>query len=210
MPTVKSKKTRRRLAIVDDNPSHRTMLGPRAKLAGFEAGSASANFYPSVDDLLGSIRKARVYGALCDHRLREGNYAGFDGSEAVAALYDLSKPALLVTDYGSVDIDTSIRTFRRRIPVLISTSEALPDRIIRGLEACEREVVQHEIPISRRPRRALVMIDEVVESPNGRQVIAFVPQWRANEAVSFPEMIVPVALRAKTQKRSVSHRLGQY
>ena len=199
MPTVKPKKTRRRLAIVDDNANHRNMLGLKAKLAGFEPVPLQQT-YPIVDDLLSGIRKARVYGALCDHRLREGNYAGFDGAAAVAALYDDQKPAILVTDYGKVDIDTSIRTFRRRIPVLIPTSEALPDRIIQGLEACEREVVLHEIPISRRPRRALVMIDEVVQSPNGGQVIAFVPQWRANEAVSFPELIIPDALRAELKK----------
>jgi CheY-like chemotaxis protein len=199
MPTVKSKKTSRRLAIVDDNPSHRTLLGLKATLAGFEPVPLQQT-YPNIDDLLRGIRKAQVYGALCDHRLREGNFAGFDGAEAVAALYDKQKPAILVTDYGRVDIETSIRTFRRRIPVLISTSEALPERIIRGLEACEREVVQNEIPISRRPRRALVMIDEVVQSPNGGQVIAFVPQWRANEAVSFPELIVPIRLRAQLKK----------
>jgi hypothetical protein len=199
MANIPARKTRRRLAIIDDNPNHRNQLGLKAKLAGF-APVPLLQAYPSVGDLLEGIRRARVYGALCDHRLREGNYAAFDGAEAVASLYDQRKPAILVTDYGEVDRDGSIRAFRRRIPILIPTSEALPDRIVRGLEVCEREVIKHEIPISRRPRRALVMIDEVVQSPHGRQVIAFVPQWDPNEAVSFPESIIPADLRSEVKK----------
>jgi hypothetical protein len=195
MATVQAGKTKRRLAIIDDNPRHRDVLGLKAKLAGF-VPVLLLKTYPSVGDLLEGIRKEKAYGALCDHRLREGNYAGFDGAEAVAALYDKGKPAILVTDYGKVDIDGSIRAFRRRIPVVLPTSEALPDRIIDGLVTCEREVIKHEIPIGRRPRRALVLIDEVWQG----QVIAFVPQWDPNEAVSFPESIVPAPLRPQLQK----------
>jgi len=44
------------------------------------------------------------------------------------------------------------------------------------------------------------MVDEVVQSPSGPQVIAFVPQWHTNEAVSFPESIVPIRLRAELKK----------
>jgi hypothetical protein len=199
MPAATLPKKRRRLAIVDDDRNHRTMLGLKVKLAGFVPVPLE-QAYPSVADLLENIRRKRVFGALCDHRLREGNYAGFDGAEAVAALYDRRKPAILVTDYGRVDADGSIRAFRRRIPVLLPTSEALPDCIAQGLEACEREVIKHEIPIHRRPRRALVMIDEVVGNSSARQVIAFVPQWEPNEAVRFPESIVPVRLRSELKK----------
>ena len=108
MATVATERLRPRVAIVDDNPSHRRMLGQKTELAGFLPVPLDRK-YATVDELVQSVREADVYGVLCDHRLREGNYAGFDGAEAVAALYGLPKPAILVTDYGSVDINGPIR-----------------------------------------------------------------------------------------------------
>jgi hypothetical protein len=188
-------KPKQRVAIVDDNPNHRRMFGQQALLAGFLPVPLDQR-YPDIAGLVASVKEADVYGVLCDHRLREGNYAGFDGAEAVAALYEVPKPAILITDYGSVDINGPIRLFRRRIPLLIATSDMRPDSIIMGLKNCEREVVFHDVPLARRPRRALVLVEEVV----GDQVNVFIPQWNPNEVVSLPVAMVPEALRPHLQK----------
>jgi CheY-like chemotaxis protein len=185
---------KKRVGIVDDNAEHRAGLSRRARLAGFDPVPFEAQ-YSSVQELVETIKGANVYGVLCDHRLQEGNYAGFYGAEAVAALYDAIVPALLVTDYSAVDADGTIRRFRRRIPVVMSTAEVDPDAIVFALEYCDREVRRQEVPLSRRPRRSIVLIDDIREGPTGKQVIAFVPQWKADQAVSFPLTLVPEALQ---------------
>src|ERR1051325_497161 len=71
----------------------------------------------TVQQLLETARVEKARFALCDHRLSEGRYARFNGAEAVARCNQASFPAVLTTRYQRSDIDTSIRRWRRWIPV---------------------------------------------------------------------------------------------
>lgn len=201
MGTRTKNDTMRRVAIVDDNADSRRHLARITSLAGYEPAPLE-NHFPQVGDLIHAIRMIGAGRALCDNRLREGNYAGFDGALAVDALYRESFPAILVTDYTTPDIN-SIRLYRRRIPVLVPGSELRPQSIAQGFEQIDQEVIQKQPPLSRRPRRAFVEVDELVEGPRGRLLTAFVPRWREHEAIVIPEELVPTDIRASLRKGSI-------
>ena len=190
MATVGLAATRSRLAIVNDVKAHRERLGLLAQLAGYQHVLLTGK-YRKVQDLVAEVDQIGVDGILCDLRLSDGNYASFNGAEAVAALYDAHKASVLITDYSNPDVNTTIRLHRRKIPVLLNTEDVGRDVLRRALEASRGEIVDGKLPLARRPRRALVMIDEVGKAPYGRMVTAFVPQWKENEAIVFPEQLVP-------------------
>src|SRR5712692_3818558 len=48
---------------------------------------------------------ARSDAALCDHHLKKGDYADFNGAEAVAAWYEAGFPAVLCTKWENAQID---------------------------------------------------------------------------------------------------------
>jgi len=91
----------------------------------------------------------------------------------------------------------------RKIPVVIATGDVDPEGIQVGLDHCDREVRQKEVPLMRRPRRTIVLVEEVRDGPRGKQIIAFVPQWKPDEAVSFPLELVPAKLRSGLQLDSI-------
>ncbi len=189
-----------RIAIVDDVPQHRGDLGLRVELAGYKPVPFEDR-YSRPSQLVNEVKKHHIYGVACDQRLREGNYAGFDGAEAVAALYAASVPAILVTDYTAADFSGPIRRYRRRIPLVIRTSDADPETLQRAFRLCDQEVRQKEIPLTRRPRRAIVLIDGTRKGPNAEEeVIAFIPQWNSEEAVLFPATLVPAQLHSSLEK----------
>jgi hypothetical protein len=133
----------------------------------------------------------RVDAVICDHRLRVRDYAPFNGAEAVACLFDLRIPAVLISRYTRIDVDKDIRPYRNKIPVLLSKDEVDSDSLVVALGRCKSEL-EGAIPIWRRPRRTLVRIDEV----NQDLVVAFVPGWNPNEAVRFPRALIPNPLQS--------------
>ncbi len=191
----------RRVGVVDDDPSHREFLTMQARLAGYEPTPLEAEL-PGIEDLVQVIRREQLHGALCDHRLQEGNYAGFFGAAAVAALYDLLIPAVLVTDYVGPDINTVIRQYRSRIPTLIRTSDLRPEGIREGFDACERELTQRQVPITRRTRRCFVVVDDIEEMHGGRGLTVHVPRWKEHEAIVLPEVLIPENIRTNIKKGS--------
>jgi CheY-like chemotaxis protein len=193
---------RRRVAVADDNPEYRAQKSHLVELAGFHAVQMTGHF-PSVADLIVALGKSGASALVCDHKLSEGNYAGFQGVEAVAHLYGSATPALLVTDYVDSDLKHSIRKHRRRVPVLIRGSEMRPRIIQSGIEAWEKEVIYKEIPVTRRPRRTFVVLDEIANAANGEMYTVFIPRWREHEAVSLPLDSIPIAVRPGLKKGSI-------
>lgn len=191
----------RRVAIIDDNPNSRRHLARITALAGFEPAALESH-YAKLDDLFQAIRAIGAGRALCDNRLREGNYAGFDGAVAVDALYRQRFPAILVTDYTAPDIN-SIRLHRRRIPVLLPGTELLPKRILEGFEQIDQEIIQKQVPLTRRPRRALIEVEEIVDGPRGRLLTVFVPRWREHEAIVLPQEIIPEAFHTNVKQGTI-------
>ncbi len=193
---------RRRVAVADDSPEYRAQKSNLVELAGFDAVPLMGR-YANVDDLICAIGDSGASALICDHKLSEGNYAGFQGVEAVAYLYGSMIPAILVTDYVDSDLKYSIRKHRKRVPVLIRGSEMRPRIIQAGIEAWEKEVIHKEIPVARRPRRAFVVIDEVANPVNGETYTVFIPRWREHEAVSLPKDSIPADIRPALKKGSI-------
>jgi hypothetical protein len=100
------------------------------------------------------------------------------------------------------DLD-SIRKYRRKVPVLIRGGNFTQSAINQGLQAWKDEVVNNNVPRHRRPRRAVVMIDEVSEGPRGRMLTVFVPRWREHEAIPISEELIPEQLRHRLRKGTV-------
>jgi CheY-like chemotaxis protein len=178
------------VGVIDDDPADAEVVKFQIEETGrrpimFESG------FSSLDDLVNRVRAAKVNGVVCDQRLRIRNYAVFDGAEAVARLFESKIPAVLISKYTQIDLETSIRPLRAKIPVLLPKDEIDPSSLVAALERCEAEV-RGIVPLSRRPHRTLVRIDDV----KGELVDAFVPSWNPNQAIRFPRSIIPDKLRA--------------
>lgn len=202
MSATLERPARRKVAVADDNPNYRAQKSRIVEVAGFEPVQLGGP-YSSVHDLLAELYKQHATALVCDHKLSEGSYAGFEGVEAVAELYGSTIPAILVTDYGDSDeLRISIRRRRDRVPALIRGSEFDPENIVASIENWEQEVIRKEVPVWRRPRRAFVTIDEVANASNRWMHTVFVPRWREHEAISLPRDSIPAEMLQGLKKGS--------
>ena len=189
------------IGVVDDDPSEAELYKYQIQ----EIGTKSIIFgesFKSLDDLVAKVSAAKVDAVICDHRLRPRNYATFHGAQAVARLFDSKIPALLISKYTRIDVETEIRPLRAKIPVLLPKDEVGPESLVNSLIKCRSELTG-TIPQSRRPHRTLVRIDEL----SGNLVVAFVPAWNPDEAVRFPVSIIPMQyqLTLKGDDRFFAH-----
>lgn len=198
-----AKKTapRRRVAVADDNLSYRKQKSQLIAIAGFDAVPLEGR-YPTIQDMIAEIREKKATALLCNHKLTEGNYAGFQGVEAVASLYGTAIPGILVSDYVDTDL-ASITKYRRKVPVLIRGTDLKAGGIVNAISAWEQEVYDHNVPLQRRPRRAVVMVDEVSSGVRGRTLTIFVPQWREHEAIAISEELIPEQFRGSLKRGTV-------
>lgn len=176
-----------RIAVVNDDPDEAESLG-----ICIEAyGSSSVLFtdgFANVDSFVNMIQK-KAAGVLCDHRLSVRTDAEFSGAEAVAKCFDLKIPAILVSEYIDEDIYTTIRLFRRKVPVVIHRDNVTKQSIVEGFENCLQEI-NNICPFYRKPRHAFVQICRLTEDSGIQVVEAFVPQWNPHRAVRFPRALM--------------------
>ena len=182
------------IAIVDDDRENSVLWQMQVKAAGLSPLILDEPF-ENLDVFVARVKNG-AQGAICDHKLRHlgGNWP-FDGAEAVARLYEIQIPAILVTKYRRHEAEFSIRLYRRRIPVLLSREDVDPGSIIDGLANCALEISGETLP-GRKPRRALVLID----GTEGEHIVAFVPQWNPDMAVNFSRTLFPENLQADVAK----------
>ena len=176
--TIELPETIQKIAIIDDNPEARDGMAECIADADMEPV-----FEPpggdSVEQYISKIRK-NSDAAIFDHHLKIGNYASFDGAEAVAYAYSLHFPALLMTIYAGPDIK-KIRPLRRKIPVLIHGLESEIDIIKKGIKQCLDEFSNQYLP-ERKPHRTLVRITEVYDD----SLNVLVPAWNHRISISIP------------------------
>jgi hypothetical protein len=189
---------KRRIAVADDNPNYLDQKSRVVQMAGFEPLKMQGR-YRTIKELLDELKKNKADAFVCDHKLNEGNYAKFEGAEAVAALYDTRTPALLVTDYVESDLN-SIRKHRKKVPVLISGGSFTQSAVNHGLKLWEEEVLEHNIPLQRRPRRTLLMVREVDSEAKGHELTVIVPRWNQHNALNLPLDFLPSGIRRKVKK----------
>ena len=167
-----------RVAVIDDDEQAREAMAESI---------VDADLRPIIQrdrlNYLGDcIEKLRsdADAAVFDHRLKPRNYAAFQGAEAVAALYSIHFPALLVTAWSTEDID-NIRPYRRKIPIMVR-SGVLEPRIIReGIVQCLNEFEDTYVK-ERKPRRVLLRIDDVDSS----FVFIIIPSWDYHTGLRLP------------------------
>src|SRR5438874_2116408 len=122
-----------KIAIIDDDKREAEIAELEVECAGFEPFVINKGHFNKIEDLTNLIL-GKAQGVLCDHRLSHSGLANFPGAELVAHLYDLKIPAILITQYADIDNGVSIRSWRDKIPVLLSRDEADASSIAHGIE----------------------------------------------------------------------------
>lgn len=173
----------KKVVVVDDKPEGREMIAECIVDAALEPMFCE----PGGDSVKDYVTKLidKYDAAIFDHHLKPGNYAGFDGAEAVALSYKNKFPALLMTIYGQSDIK-EIRPFRRNIPILIPGGEAEPELIHNGFKQCLDEFSGYYTP-ERKSHRSLVRVEEVHDD----NLYIIVPQWNHRTAISISKSMIP-------------------
>jgi hypothetical protein len=188
-----------RIQIIDDDPNVR---------ASYEYPIEELNLTPVEEEgplpiLCDFIRRSRdvADAAICDFQLRVRNYAGFNGAETVALMYQNKFPAVLCTRYDQSSID-EMRKFIRYIPVLINPDELNPVSIVKGIELCLNEFAE-KFTSNRKPWRTLVRIDDL-DDENGFFYM-IIPAWNPNQIIRIKKTDIPQKVSEKFKTRSRFH-----
>lgn len=129
--------------------------------------------------------------AICDHHLKVGSYAHFDGAELVANWYTQKFPAILCSRYDEASID-EMRKFRKNIPVLIKPAELDPHMIVTGIEKCIAEFKEIFQP-SRKAWRSLIRVEDIDKESNKKNPYVYVtiPSWNNNTVIRLMMLDLP-------------------
>ncbi len=174
---------RKRVALVDDDPTASAALSVLLEDAGYEAIEVDPPL-ESMHDAIVQIREI-ASAAICDHRLSPRGLASFSGAELVAELYETAFPAVLISQYFMIDQNVSIRKYRRRIPILLARDDVGPDQLDDAIRICTDEIGGQPLP-HRKSWRTLVRV-VAKDTEGGEDVLdAIIPGWRRDEAVRFP------------------------
>jgi hypothetical protein len=139
----------------------------------------------------------RSDAVLCDHHLKKGNYADFNGAEAVAAWYDAGFPAVLCTKWENAQID-EIRPYRARIPALIQPDQLAsdPEVFIKALDECILEMSGEHTP-ARRPWPAQIYVVDVETEGSAPFFYVELPGCQLEEVIRLRKQDVPLEIREK-------------
>jgi hypothetical protein len=183
------------VAIIDDDEDVRDLM---ALQIGDDPGLKPyllKGQFRSVDQLIEQIGNADY--VLCDQRLQHRNYANFHGTDVVVKLYDQRKPAILITQYESPDRELLTRN-REKIPFIINRGQQDDVDFKQLFLVCARELAGNPPP-ERRKHRAIVYIDSIEKASDSifaeKRVVALVPTWKRDKAITFPLSIVPKPLQ---------------
>lgn len=176
--------------IVDDDKNAREGLSFSVEDAELHPICEDGPLPPLKDFVAKTVKE--VDAVLCDHHLKLGRYAGFDGTEVVSYFYQRRFPVVLCTSWSKADID-AMRLHRRFIPVLIRTDEVSPESIVKGFEVCIEEFKGNYLP-SRREVQTLVRIEDTDIEQNPNIVYAVVPGWNPRQVVRFPITVIDKSL----------------
>jgi len=175
-----------RVKIVDDDPTARKAMAFTVTDADFEPLPDDGPL-PQLTKFV-TLAKQSVDAVVCDHRLK-GQYARFNGAEAVAELYKVACPSVLCTRWSVADVD-AIRPYIRYIPALISSDNVNPETIASGLARCIHEFRNDPVP-SRKAWRTLVRVESVERSLKPPLFYVAVSGWDSKEIIRLPLQLIP-------------------
>ncbi len=185
----------RAVSIVDDDPEARGAYALPLEDLEIEPIPQEGPL-PPFEEFWLAIR-GRSDAVLCDHHLKKGNYADFNGAEAVAAWYDMGFPAVLCTKWENAQID-EIRPYRARIPALIQPDQLAsdPEVLIRALEECILEMSGEHTP-ARRPWQAQVYVVDVETEGAAPFFYVELPGWPIDEVIRLRKQDIPPEIRER-------------
>ncbi len=179
------------VTVVDDDELMREDLAYWLEQGGFEPRPLNGPYGRDLDRLVEDAAKGADF-VLCDNRLATHGFLEYPGTEVVARLNARRKPTVLVTQYAGPDA-ARIKRFLPQMPIIISRAELDTVDFRSAFEACEQEL-NGSPPPQRKAYRTIVQIDSVGDSEPGT-VVAFVPSWKLEDAVTFPLSLFPKELR---------------
>jgi hypothetical protein len=192
-------RTVQRVGVIDDDEDARI---------GYTWAVEDADLEPADErGPLGSLNAyarsvvGRLDAVLCDHHLKVGNYADFEGVELAAALYEHNIPAVLCTSWETAELDY-IRGFRSKVPVLIRPDELEPDVLTEALDITIREL-SGEFSQQRRPWRTLVDVVEL--DPEEFYFYVKLPGWTSDEVIKLRQSDLPRSVWAGLRKSRFLH-----
>ena len=174
-----------KVAVIDDEPEVRASYADYLEDLGWEPVDEPGPL-GRLDRFVEKSRR-HSHAAICDHRMRISNYAGFDGAQLVSRYYQKRFPALLCTRFED-DID-EIRPHRKYIPILLNWEDLMdPDTIRFSFERLFAEL-RGEIPPSRRPWRTLIHVCDVDRQRGFFHF--FVPGWNPHKGLRLRIRDIP-------------------
>lgn len=188
------------IAILDDSFGElydRMIPWWEVELAGFKQLTVPQSLH-SLAEIVTFI-KTKAQGAICTHRLAPRGSSHFYGAELVSALYDMKIPALLVTQYTDIDLHTSLRKWRDKIPVILHLRNAIYGNIRQGLEICASELQGH-FSNARIPYQVLLNVINIEDDSNERMVDVTLPYWDHYQVVRFPMSLISKELHASIKR----------
>ena len=187
----------RRIAIFEDSPINRERLSDMVTRCGATAFPVNGPA-PKLKGMSVFLKRQRINMVVCDHHLSQRrDYAPFLGAEAVAMCYSLGTPGILVTSFENADAESSLRLFRRKIPVLVRDPQDL-DRahIEAALLQADKEVRGLQPHRERIPHRTIMTVQHIEPRGSTKVVKVIMSQWNASQEVGFPLDLVPKKFQA--------------
>ncbi|RYZ88270.1 MAG: hypothetical protein EOP04_09755 [Proteobacteria bacterium] len=176
------------VSIIDDDKNAANIT----KIAVEDAGYDPLMFDGPTDSIKSAAEfiMAKSEAAVCDHRLRPGGLANFDGAELVAHLIGEKFPAILISQFVNQDYDVSIRHWRAILPSVISRDDLEGKSLEIAIDSCKKEL-SGVYSTQRRAHRTIVQILDTGNEDNQEVVDVLIPSWLAKSAVRFPKNIIP-------------------
>lgn len=177
----------KKVAIVDDDAQSRKGFELMLEDEGYEPFVLKGAYRSAVE--LAEFISENADAALCDHRLRHGGMADFDGAELVFELQKKGCPAILISQYLHVDASTTVRSFRRLIPVAVTRADFDYQDLNALFEKAVAEI-EGKFGQNRAAHRSLVYISSISGEGISKIADVFVIGWNPQDAVRIPFSVI--------------------
>ena len=181
--------SQKKIIIIDDEKDSAETAAWDLEEAGYSPILIVDGSFENVDELVSKIPQD-ASAVVCDQRLRKSGFATFEGSDLIAALYDLKIPAILNTQYFDID-DVPIRKRRHKIPVLLSKQyDVLNEETLgAGIQKCIAEF-KGNFSRDRKPYRTMVRVLDIDTNYRDYVVDVVISGWRPDIPVPLPLALI--------------------
>ena len=157
--------------IVDDDPSFRTAMERRLKLAGYEVAT-----YASAEHLLDRLPSDSVLGCI----LLDVRIPGLSGPQLQGRLSEFGSTLPIIFITGHPDIATTVRTIKAGA-VDFLTKPVSGDKL---LQAVELAIAHHNLAYRQKTNLEIVRAHVAALTPRERQVFDLVICGKLNKQVA--------------------------